>query len=268
MQPEKTPQDLPGKLRRGILRPLVRPIVWTALAAAAWVLLSCAWYLAFPNVSDLAKANPKLTAFMEYRQAQWRQQGRSLTVRQQWVPLSAVSPALVSAVLIGEDDKFYAHEGFDFEAMSEAMEKNINRGRIAAGGSTITQQLAKNLFLTPDKSPMRKIKEAILAWRLERNLKKRRILELYLNVAEWGEGVFGIEAASRKYFGKPARDLDARQAARLAAVLPNPIRFNPLGTSRYVENRANAILKVMARRGIAGAGEDDGLSEWTREQPE
>jgi monofunctional biosynthetic peptidoglycan transglycosylase len=268
VQPETRPAPTPAAPRRGRLRRLLKPVVWLVCAAAVYVLGSCAWYLLFPDVAGLAKANPKTTAFMEYRLAQWKEQGRGMSVRQQWVPLSAISPALVSAVLIGEDDKFYAHEGFDFEAIAEALEKNLSKRRIAAGASTITQQLAKNLFLSPDKNPLRKLREAILTWRIERNLKKRRILEIYLNVAEWGDGIFGIEAASRKYYGKPARDLDARQAARLAAVLPNPIRFNPLGSSRFVEYRASVILKVMARRGVAGAGEDEGLAEWTREQPD
>jgi monofunctional biosynthetic peptidoglycan transglycosylase len=157
----------------------------------------------------------------------------------------------LKAVLIGEDDKFYQHEGFDFDAMEQAMEKNVKAGRFKAGASTISQQLTKNLFLSPEKSLTRKFKEAILTWRLERALTKRRILELYVNVAEWGDGIFGIEAAARHYFHKPASQLSTMEAARLAAVLPNPIRFNALSDQKYVTFRAGLIHSIMVRRGIA-----------------
>ena len=168
-----------------------------------------------------------------------------------WVPYRAISPYLIKAVLIGEDDKFWHHEGFDYEAMEKAVEKDIKAGRFKLGGSTITQQLAKNLYLSPSKNPIRKIREAIITWRLERALTKRRILEIYLNIAEWGpKGIFGIEAAARHYYGKHASELGPEEAARLAAVLPNPRRFNPLGDSRYVRYRSNLIYRIMVRRGI------------------
>jgi len=154
-------------------------------------------------------------------------------------------------VLIGEDDKFWQHEGFDYEAMQKAIEKDIKAKKFKLGGSTISQQLAKNLFLSPSKNPIRKIREALITWRMEKALSKKRLLELYLNVAEWGDaGIFGIEAAARHYYGKSASALGPEEASRLAAVLPNPRKFNPLGSSRYVVNRAGLIYNIMVRRGI------------------
>ena len=164
--------------------------------------------------------------------------------------MSRISPYLIKAVIIAEDDKFWKHEGFDFEAIQKAVEKDLKARKFKAGGSTISQQLAKNLYLTPSKNPLRKIKEAILTWRIERTLSKKRIIELYLNVVEWGEGIFGVEAASRYYYGKSAATLGPEEAARLAAVLPNPRKFNPRGNSRYVAKRAELIENIMIRRGI------------------
>ncbi|KAF0185558.1 MAG: monofunctional biosynthetic peptidoglycan transglycosylase [Nitrospirae bacterium] len=212
---------------------------------------SVAIYFVHPRVAKLAKENPKKSAFMEHREAEWAGQGKKIKITQYWVPLNRISPYLVKAVLIGEDDKFYQHEGFDFEAMQTAIEKDIAERKFKFGGSTISQQLAKNLYLTPSKNPVRKAKEAILTWRIENALSKKRILELYLNVAEWGEGIFGIEAAARHYYGKSAAGLSPYEAARLASVLPNPRKYNPLGQSRYVENRSKIIYSVMQRRGIA-----------------
>ncbi|MDA8433336.1 MAG: monofunctional biosynthetic peptidoglycan transglycosylase, partial [Nitrospiraceae bacterium] len=177
----------------------------------------------YPDVSALKKNNPKVTAMMKYREAEWRKEGKKYRIDQKWVSLSAISPYLIKAVLIGEDDKFWRHEGFDYEAMQKAIEKDIKAKKFKLGGSTISQQLAKNLYLSPSKNPLRKMREAIITWRMERTLSKKRILELYLNVAEWGDrGVFGIGAAARHYYGKPASELGPGEAARLAAVLPNP----------------------------------------------
>ncbi len=204
----------------------------------------------FIPIEPLKKENPKLTAMMKYRLKQWEREGKAIKIKQIWVPLSRISPYLIKAVLIAEDDKFYKHEGFDFEAIERAIEKNLQAGKIKYGGSTISQQTAKNLFLSPSKNPIRKIHEAILTYRLEKTLTKRRILEIYLNIAEWGEGIFGIEAASRYYFGKSASSLSPWEASRLAAVLPNPLRYNPLSSNKYVENRSSLIYKIMKKRGI------------------
>jgi monofunctional glycosyltransferase len=204
----------------------------------------------FPDVAKLKKQNPRTTAFMEYRQEEWRKKGVKRKISQRWVPLGMISPYAVKAVIIAEDDKFWSHEGFDFKAMQKALEKDLKKRKLKAGGSTISQQLAKNLYLSPSKTPIRKIKEAILTWRIERNLSKKRIIELYLNVAEWGEGIFGIEAAAGHYYGKRAASLTALEAARLAAVLPNPRRFDPTGGGRFVRGRAERIYQIMVRRGI------------------
>ena len=218
-------------------------------AGAVIVYISTAFY--YDDVAALQRKNPGKTAFMTHREIEWEFKGlKNRKIQHVYVPLSKISPYAAKAVLIAEDDKFYSHEGFDFEAMQKAIEKDIKLGKLKYGGSTISQQLAKNLFLSPTKNPLRKIKEAILTWRIENNLSKRRILELYLNVAEWGDGIFGIEAASRHYFGKSAAELAPMEAARLAVVLPSPLKLNPTGTSKYVEKRAEIVYGIMVRRGI------------------
>jgi monofunctional glycosyltransferase len=164
--------------------------------------------------------------------------------------LSRISPYLIKAVIIAEDDKFWTHEGFDVEAIQKAMEKDLKAGQFKVGGSTISQQLAKNLYLSPSKNVLRKLKEAILTWRIERNLKKKRIIEIYLNVVEWGEEIFGIEAAAHHYFNKSAAALGPEEAARLAAILPNPRKLDPVGNSHYVARRAGVIQNIMLKRGI------------------
>jgi monofunctional glycosyltransferase len=204
----------------------------------------------YPSVSHLAKENPKKSAMMEYREAQWAREGKDMKVRQKWVPLSRISPYAMKAVIISEDDKFWSHTGFDVEGMEYALEKDLKKKQFKAGGSTISQQLAKNLFLSPSRNPVRKLKEAILTWRLERALSKRRIIEIYLNIAEWGPGIFGIEEAARYHFGTSAAGLSPVQAARLASVLPNPIRFSPTNPSKFVSRRSNFIYRVLVRRGV------------------
>ncbi|HYB20779.1 MAG TPA: monofunctional biosynthetic peptidoglycan transglycosylase [Thermodesulfobacteriota bacterium] len=211
---------------------------------------SAAYFSFMPDISQLKKKNPGKTAFMAYREKEWKKKGQKMKIFQVWVPLSRISPYLAKAVLIGEDDKFWKHEGFDYESMMKAIEKDVKAGKFKLGGSTISQQLAKNLYLSPVKSPLRKIQEAIITWKMERVLSKRRILELYLNEVEWGEGVFGAEAAARHYFTKSASDLTPMEAAGLAAVLPNPRKYDPAGDQRYVLSRSNLIFSIMIRRGI------------------
>ena len=218
-------------------------------------------YFLFPDVAGLAKKNPTKTAFMEYREREWQREGKKKKIQQRWVSLIRISPYVIKAVIIAEDDKFWGHEGFDFEAMQKALEKDIQKGKFKAGGSTISQQLAKNLYLSPSKNPVRKLKEAILTWRIEKRLSKKRIIELYLNVAEWGDGIFGIEMAARAHFGKTAADLSAQEAARLAAVLPNPRKFNPAGASRYVVSRSERIYRIMVKRGIVIPEYEDVMKE-------
>lgn len=206
-------------------------------------------YFVTPNVSDLKDTKPIPTAFMEYRQAEWAEENRDMKITQKWVPISQISPNVIKAVLIGEDDKFWKHDGFDVKGMEMALERSLKKGKMA-GGSTISQQLSKNLYLSPSKNPVRKIKEAIITWRIEKSLSKRRILEIYLNVAEWGDGIFGIEAAARHYYHKSAKNLTGLEAAHLAAVLPNPIKYNPIGDQKYVQNRSRIIYKILKRRGV------------------
>lgn len=234
------------------------------------VLAGAVIYLsAVPDISKLKTKNPGKTSFMEYREKEWKREGRNYRVQQKWVPLAHISPYLIKAVLIAEDDKFWSHEGFDYEAIRKAIEKDIKEKEFKVGGSTITQQLAKNLYLTPAKNPARKVREAIITWRMERSLKKKRILEIYLNVAEWGDrGIFGIGTAAGYYYGKSASDIEPEEAARLAAVLPNPKKYNPTGESSYVVNRASLIYNVMVRRGIVVPGYEEVMADVVIASPE
>ena len=209
-------------------------------------------YFVYPDVNAIKETPPVPTAFMQYREDEWAQQNRDMHITHKWVSMKNISPNIIKAVLIGEDDGFYHHDGFDVKGMENAIERSIKKGTLA-GGSTISQQLSKNLYLSPSKNPVRKIKEAIITWRIEKTLSKRRILEIYLNIAEWGDGIFGIEAAARHYYHKSAKNLTAQEASRLAAVLPNPIRYNPTGNQKYVKNRSRIILKIMKRRGVIQA---------------
>ncbi len=215
------------------------------ILTVAYLVIDVGRYFVYPDVGSLKKSCPQKTAFMKYREKVWEKKGIKKKIVNIWVPLHRVSPYVMKAVIIAEDDKFWSHEGFDFEAMQKALEKDITKKKFKAGGSTISQQLAKNLYLSPSKNPVRKLKEAILTWRMERQLSKKRIMELYLNVAEWGDGIYGIEAAARKHFGKSAAGLTAREAATLAAVIPNPRRYKTDGTSRYVGNRSERIYQIM-----------------------
>ena len=168
--------------------------------------------------------------------------------------LSTLPGYLVNALIATEDARFYNHHGIDFRSIMRVIVKSLLLGdRSSGGGSTISQQLAKNLYLSPVKSMWRKIAEAILTWKLERDLSKKRILELYLNLVEWGEGIFGAEAASRHYFGKNSIDLTPLEAARLAAILPNPRRFDPTGNQGYIVNRSHLIYGIMIRRGVVNS---------------
>jgi monofunctional biosynthetic peptidoglycan transglycosylase len=203
------------------------------------------WFVTLPDVSGLAKTNPSTTAFIESRKAEAVEKGRSFNLHWMWVPLKRISPDLQRAVIVAEDASFYQHSGFDWEGLKEAFTRNLDKGELRRGGSTITQQLAKNLYLSSEKSLFRKAHEALLTWKLERALTKKRILELYLNVAEWGHGVFGAEAAARHHFGKPAEQLTPEEAALLAAMLPSPRRYDPIRLTPYLSKRQAQILKWM-----------------------
>jgi monofunctional glycosyltransferase len=241
--------------RRGLLLCGGLALVLITLCAVLWV--------TGPDVGILRTRNPRNTAMMRYRREQsLRKTGTKPAVRQIWVKLGGISPRLIHAVLIAEDDKFFQHEGFDFEGMKEAFEKNLESGHIVGGGSTITQQLAKNLYLRPVRNPLRKLREAVIAFELDRRLKKRRILELYLNVIEWGRGIYGAEAAAEHYYGKSASDLSAEEAVRLASILPNPVRFQPEDdTSRRMRKKRRIVSEILVKRGLMTAGEKTALDE-------
>ena len=211
--------------------------------------------LTLPDVSDLKKENPEITALMRQREREAQAVGKKARRYQIWVPQSAVSNHLKSAVLIGEDDAFYQHEGYDLEQIKESFIKNWEKGGVVRGGSTITQQLAKNLYLSTSKNPLRKFKEFLIARRLEEELSKRRILEIYLNVIEWGDGIYGAEAASRTYFNKSAKELSVREAVLLAASIPNPRKMTPAHPSGRLKYRFEMILSRMRQYGHISAEE-------------
>ena len=202
-------------------------------------------YLTLPDVRPLRTSNPTTTAFMELRDAEARAKGEQPRRAQRWVSYSHLSPDLKRAVLIAEDDAFWKHEGVDFEQLQESLQLDWRRGRLVRGASTITQQLAKNLYLSPSRNPLRKLRELVIARRLEAELKKARILELYLNEIEWGDGVYGAEAAARVYFYKPAADLSPQEAALLAAAIVNPRLMNPGHPTRRLLQRQQLILRRM-----------------------
>jgi len=220
---------------RWVARALVALLALFVLVQA-WFASQVLWYRWQP---------PRETAFMAQRLAELREKDPKATIKFQWVPYARISTNLKRAVIAAEDAKFLDHEGFDWEGIAKAREKNERKGRVVAGGSTITQQLAKNLFLSPSKSYVRKGQEAIIALMLEAFLPKQRILELYLNVIEWGNGVFGAEAAAKRYFGVSAAQLSAEQAARLAAMIPSPRRFERNPGSEYLDGRVATILARM-----------------------
>ncbi len=202
-------------------------------------------YVTLPDVRPLATQNPTTTAWMQMRQDEARAEGRTLRHEHRWVPYSRISPQLKRAVIVAEDTAFWSHEGVDVEQIRESMEINLEQGRAARGASTITQQLAKNLYLSPSRNPVRKLKELIIARRLEAALDKARILEIYLNVIEWGDGVWGAEAAARRYFGVPASRVSGSQAALLAGAIINPRMLNPGRPNARLLRRQRMLLRRM-----------------------
>jgi monofunctional biosynthetic peptidoglycan transglycosylase len=201
------------------------------------------------DVGSLARHAPHRTALMLQRETEARARGRIASVDQRGVPYRSISPLLRRALLIAEDDAFFAHGGLDWNELQASARHNLEERRFERGGSTITQQLARNLFLGTERTLTRKLEEMMLAVRMERALPKRRIFELYLNLIEWGDGIYGAEAASRRLFGVPASALNARQAVLLAAIVINPRRFSALEPSRRIERRVRMIASRMRRRG-------------------
>jgi len=209
-------------------------------------------YLLWPyNVLELKHHNPRTTALMELRKKEARAAHRKLKPELAWIRLGQISPNLVHAVFLAEDDTFYRHHGFDFEQIQIALAEDLQKQKYAYGGSTITQQLARSLYLQPRKSILRKAKEAVLTVYLELTLTKRRILELYLNLVEWGPGIFGAQAASQYYFRKPASELTPDEAVALASILPSPRRWSPFSEKAFMARRRVQLMERMQRAGYA-----------------
>lgn len=223
-----------------------RSVVWIVLFAVP--ISGGLYFLSYwPEMERLARTNPKTTALIEARQA--AQEKRSpVSLVSRWRPLRLISPHLQHAVVVAEDARFYNHRGFDWEAIVEAAERDWAAKSFEYGGSTISQQLVKNLYLSPHKSPLRKIKEALITSAMEAKLRKARILEVYLNVVEWGDGIYGAEAASDYYFSKRAADLTPHEAAFLAAILPAPRYYQNHRATVFLRKRIGFILKAMQKR--------------------
>ncbi len=226
-------------MRMTVAHGLKRGLLVVVLLAVAWQ----GWYLGW--VLWWKYVNPDTTHFMSLRLDELRAKNPRAELKHQWLPYEKLSVNLKRAVVAAEDDKFIDHEGFDWEGMQKAIEKNQQRGKVVAGGSTISQQLAKNLLLSASKTPWRKAQEAVITVWLELFWSKQRILEVYLNVVEWGQGIFGAEAAARRYFGTSATMLDAEQSARLAVMLPAPRRYEKNPYSAFIEGRKQNILARM-----------------------
>lgn len=225
------------------MRRFGRWLKWGLLALLgaflAWQFWLFGWVLAWKWI------DPGETRFMEIRLAELRTKDPGARLKHQWVPYERISPHLKRAIIAAEDARFVDHEGFDWDGIQRAIEKNQKKGRFVAGGSTISQQLAKNLFLTPTKSYFRKAEEAIITVMLEGLWSKRRIFEVYLNVIEWGNGVFGAEAAARHYFGIGAAQLGPEQAAKLAGMVPNPRYYDRNRNAPGLARKAAIILGRM-----------------------
>jgi monofunctional biosynthetic peptidoglycan transglycosylase len=217
-----------------------------ALAALAvlFATLSYTW-ITLPDVRPLRRENPVDTAFMRLRAREATAAGVPVRKAQRWVTYRRINPALVRAVLVAEDSAFWQHDGLDYDEIKASMEVNWAKGDLIRGASTITQQLAKNLYLSPTRNPYRKITELMITRRLEAELSKGRILEIYLNVIEWGDGIWGVEAASQRYFGVPAAALAPEQAALMAGAIINPRRYSPATPGARLRNRQKIILGRM-----------------------
>ena len=222
-------------------RRMLRWLGWAAAAGFAWIAYA---YLTLPDVRSLADSNPATTAFIELRGREARAGGKTPRRIQRWVSYSRISPNLKRAVLVAEDAAFWEHEGVDYDELQKSIEMDWTRG-LMRGASTITQQLAKNLYLSPSRNPVRKFRELIIARRLEAELEKARIFEIYLNVIEWGDGIYGADAAARTYFGVSAAALGPSQAALLAAAIINPRLLNPGDPTPRLSRRQQLILRRM-----------------------
>jgi monofunctional glycosyltransferase len=207
-------------------------------------------FLPYGDVRQLKFKNPGETSFMREHAMMAKKAKRSFHKQQNWISFKSIPQDAIDAVIVSEDGTFWWHEGFDWFEFKESVERNFEEGRAARGASTITQQLVKNIYLSSSKNPLRKLKEWILTWYMEQQLSKSRILEIYFNVIEWGDGIYGLEAASQYYFNKPASDLTREECSRLAAIIPSPRKHRADVDSPYVLRRSKLILERMEARGM------------------
>ncbi|MBH1970693.1 monofunctional biosynthetic peptidoglycan transglycosylase [Moraxellaceae bacterium AER2_44_116] len=211
-------------------------IIFLCVSYQLWLVAHVYWWI---------DHNPESSAFMETQLQVLQSKDPEAELKHRWIAYNQISPNLKKALITSEDAKFLDHEGFDWEGIQTAWEKNLKKGKIVAGGSTISQQLAKNLFLSGKKTPWRKLEEAAITIMMEKMMSKRRIFEIYLNVIEWGNGVFGAEAAARHYYRKSARNLSAGESAKLAAMVPNPRYFDKNRSDRRLLRKARIIQRRM-----------------------
>jgi len=222
------------------------------LIALGALLLWCS----VPNTGRLATGNPTSTAFIDLRRSEAAAAGKPFGLKLTWRPIGKISRYLRQAVIDAEDANFYRHAGVDWNAIEKAVDRNLANGSLAVGGSTITQQLAKNLYLSPSRSFVRKLREMLIAFSLEDHLTKQRILELYLNVVEWGDGVFGAEAAAQHWFGHSAQSLSPAEAVRLAIALPNPFQRSPTVRSELMTGKAVRLIRILRWRGLIDSSQE------------
>lgn len=230
-----------------------RSLAW--IAVALFIIGTAGYLVWLPNPAELQTKAPDYTALMTLRIEQAKDEGRRFKVRKRWVPLRQIAPLLRDAVRVSEDASFYDHDGFDFDEIQDALTQSIKAHRAVRGASTISQQLVKNIYLSPSRNPLRKLSEAILTYRLEQAVEKARILELYLNLIEWGDGIFGIEQAAREHFGESAFTLSPVQAVLLAAMLPAPLKVNPKAPNQWLKRRAKRLLNELKASGRLSAEE-------------
>ena len=234
--------------------------VYTALLLLFALVLAELATIPWFDVARMKTENPAGTALMRQRAAEAEAAGKPYRITQKWISLSRIPKHVVDAVVVAEDGTFFTHGGVDWFEVRESLEKDIQERRAARGASTITQQVAKNLFLSTSKDPVRKVKELVITFLLEKELAKDRILEIYLNIVEWGPGVFGVEAASETYFGTHAENLTLDEGARLAAVIPSPLRHRPDGDGKYVLRRRGIVLGRMEARNMLSARPGGGVT--------
>jgi len=245
---------------RKLTNTIKRLIIWGLVLIAVYVLASVTWdLLHLPQIDELKTKNPRTTALMEQRRQEARAKGQSFSPNQEFAPYGQISPCLKQAVLVAEDAAFFSHQGIDYAEMKEALKTDWKKKRWARGASTITMQLAKNLYLSTSKSLTRKISEVVLARRMDDRLSKARIFELYLNYIEWGPGLFGCQAASRFYFGCPVSELTPEQAIRMASIIINPRRYGPFTDSRRMTSRRKWIAGKMLQYGHLTEADYDSL---------